>query len=183
MSSLWMARWFISNPWNVYTKETECEITDYQYQRNWSCDMDDGDRGILDHVISFHQNCNKRIYDIEYECHGVWWGYSYKQGDIHQCWTNESCSIQALFDDDVGLFFLRWGLLFVGSALLFILLAFIGVVMDSSRMSKFPKRLDSDYFMYGYFRSIQQEPECCHIVVPLDIMLLCRSFYVNVNTK
>ena len=89
---------------NVYIRETSCEITNYHQTRNHECDHHD----LYDHHIEFKQTCNGKIYHIkDYKtCSGAH-ASNHLEGEIYRCWTNENCSIQALFNDNVVLWFLN----------------------------------------------------------------------------
>ena len=64
--------------------------------------MDDEDRDIYNFDITFKQNCNQREYHRYEECIGIY-SHNYAKGYVHPCWTNENCSIKALWNNDIGL--------------------------------------------------------------------------------
>ena len=84
---------------NEYVRETKCIVTNYSFERGWDCDMDDGDNGIYNHDTSFKQDCNQKVYHIHKECVGYYF-YTHEIGDIHRCWTDHNCSMEALWNND-----------------------------------------------------------------------------------
>ena len=89
---------------NQYVRETKCTVTNYSFERGWSCDMDDGDSGIYNHDTTFKQDCSQKVYRIYKECVGYYF-YYHEIGDVHLCWTDENCKIEALWNNDPALWF------------------------------------------------------------------------------
>eukprot|EP01084_Bolivina_argentea_P016302 30527_1 len=177
-----------------YNTNTVCNIIDVEYHSN-PCK----------HHTTFISDCNGKIYKQIDECTNILnvENSVFATNSKYNCWTNSNCSTQPIFYNYLNnwpcnMFLIPGIILFILSFIKLIeLLHFIiNLYHQSSQLfwkvicmifyqkikTALNTKINTEYFINGYFRQLQIETNLQNIIIPFDIIQLCVHFYaINID--